>query len=79
VKKGNEDEIVESIEEEIYQVCKSTGNTRLFVEILEGEVTQFNDIKYKVEAFSRFSISPTEVDYTTRTLDGYVNLVGANR
>ena len=78
VKKGNKDETVESVEEEIYQVCKSTGNAGLFVEILEGEITQFNDIKYEVKASVGSSISPTEVDYTAGTLGSYVRLVGAN-
>ena len=78
VKKGNKNEVVESVEEEIYQVCKSTGNAGLFVEILEGEITQFNGIEYEVKASGGSSLSPTEVDYTTGTLGGYVRLVGAN-
>ncbi|KAI9780085.1 MAG: hypothetical protein M1839_007069 [Geoglossum umbratile] len=45
VKKGNKNEVLESVEEEIYQICKSTGNAGLFVEILEGEITQFNGIE----------------------------------
>jgi hypothetical protein len=41
VKKGNEDEIVARVEEEIYEVCKSTGNAGLFVEILEDQITRY--------------------------------------
>jgi hypothetical protein len=78
VRKGNGDEIVGGVEEEIYQVCKSTGNAGLFVEILEGEITWFNGIKYEVKASGGSSISPTEVDYIAETLGGYVRLVGAN-
>jgi hypothetical protein len=78
VKKGNKDEIVENVEGEIYQVCKSTGNAGLFVEILEGEITQFNSIKYEVKASGGSSISPTQVDYTAGTVGGYLRLVGAN-
>jgi hypothetical protein len=78
VKKGNTGEIVESVEEGIYQVCRSTGNAGLSVEISEGEITQFSRVKYEVKASGGSSISPTEVDYTSGTLGGYIKLVGAN-
>ncbi|KAI9762375.1 MAG: hypothetical protein M1840_001268 [Geoglossum simile] len=50
VQKGNEVEIVERVEEEIYQVCRSTGNAGLFVEILEGDITRFNGAEYELKA-----------------------------
>ncbi|KAI9759457.1 MAG: hypothetical protein M1840_003267, partial [Geoglossum simile] len=62
----------------VYEICKSTGNAGLFVEILEGEITQFNRTDYEVKARGGSSLSPTEVDYTTGTLGGYVKLAGVN-
>jgi hypothetical protein len=78
VQKGNNIEIVERVEEGIYQACRSTGNPDLFVEVLVGGVIRFGETEYEVKAFGGSSISPTEVDYSVGTLGGYVRLMGPN-
>ncbi|KAI9760552.1 MAG: hypothetical protein M1840_002390 [Geoglossum simile] len=78
VNNGNKEEIIATVEEGIYQVCKNTGNAELFVEILEGGVTWFNETKYEEKASGGSSLSPTEANHLSGTLGGYVRLVGAN-
>jgi hypothetical protein len=78
VQKGNNIEIVERVEEGIYQACRSTGNPELFVEVLVGGVTRFDETEYEVKASGGSSLSPTEVDYIAGTLGGYVRLMEAN-
>ncbi|KAI9769452.1 MAG: hypothetical protein M1839_003666 [Geoglossum umbratile] len=76
--KGNNIEIVERVEEGIYQACRSTRNPELFVEVLVGGVIRFHATEYEVKASGGSSLSPTEVDYFAGTLGGYVRLIGAN-
>ena len=72
VKKGNKPEIIGIVRMEICQVCKSTGNAELFVEILEGEIGRFSGIEYETKASGASPVSPTEVRYSNGTLGGYV-------
>ncbi|KAI9784443.1 MAG: hypothetical protein M1839_002099 [Geoglossum umbratile] len=78
VEKGNNMEIVEKVEEGIYQACCSAGNPELFVEVLVGGVIRFAKPKYEVKASGGSSLSLTEVDYASGSLGGYVRLMGAN-
>jgi hypothetical protein len=78
VDKENEDKVVEEIEEDIYEVCKSTGQAGLFVEILKGKTTRFNRTEYEVRAQGGSSLGSSEVNYATGTLGGYVKLKRKN-
>ncbi|KAH0558345.1 hypothetical protein GP486_004993 [Trichoglossum hirsutum] len=77
LQKGNEDEVVKRVEEDIYEICKSTGNAGLFVEVLVAEITRFHET-YEVEARGGSSLGATGVDHVSGTLGGYIKLTGKN-
>ncbi|KAH0551620.1 hypothetical protein GP486_007161 [Trichoglossum hirsutum] len=75
--KGNEDEVVKRVEEDIYEICKSTGNAGLFVEVLVAEITRFHET-YEEKARGGSSLGASESNFVSGTLGGYVKLIGEN-
>jgi len=78
VREGNNIAVLERVEEVIYQICCSSGHSGLWVEVLEGGVDWFSGIEYETRPPGGSSISATEVDYSVRTMGGYIKLTGPN-